>query len=82
MFPLKDSEPSQGRPFVTTGALPRWNEEETRRNVRLALDRMGATDESKARWLLSFASIDLTRLLPGRRPLNGHPRFSSSSWSD
>jgi len=57
----------EGKPFNSTGALPRWNEEEARRNVRLALDRMGASDESKARWLLSFAAVDLTRLLPGQR---------------
>jgi hypothetical protein len=45
----------------------RRNEDEALRNLRLAREKVGHSDESRARWLLQFANTELTRLLPGQR---------------
>ena len=50
-----------------SGVLPKWYEKEIREHIHLGLQKVGTSDEGKARWLLRFAAADLATMLSGQR---------------
>ncbi len=73
---LRDYDREYEEPVIAflggRGASPgysegRRDEDDIRRNLALAREKVGSSDESRARWLLQFAATDLARLLPGQR---------------
>jgi hypothetical protein len=61
-IPLREARPREARQTPLN-----ISDEEVRQNFRLALKRLGDSDERRARWLLRFAAADLSKLSSGQR---------------
>jgi hypothetical protein len=53
--------------LLQTPVSPKLTVEEIRRTLDLAFERVGRSDDDRARWLLRFAATELPRISPGQR---------------